>query len=309
MSLKGRDIVAINDLQLDEIEKIMDVAREMVPIAKGEKRSNLLEGKILGSLFLEPSTRTRLSFESAMHRLGGDVITIAGQEGTSLMKGETLADTVRMAEAYSDVIALRHPKEGAARLSSTFVDIPVINSGDGAGQHPTQTLLDLFTIREERGDIGNLSVTLVGDLRYGRTAHSLSLALARFGAEMTFVAPKSIQMPDHIIEDLKEIGATVTLSEDLKDSICSADVTYVTRIQKERFATEEEYYEVAGAYKIDMEILECAQSDMIIMHPLPRVDEIHYEVDTTPHAKYFVQAFNGVPTRMALLYLVLEGCQ
>ena len=281
----------------------------MVCIARGEKRSKLLEGRVLGSLFLEPSTRTRLSFESAMHRLGGDVITIAGQEGTSLMKGETLADTVRMAEAYSDVIALRHPKEGAARLSSTFVRIPVINSGDGAGQHPTQTLLDLFTIREERGEIGKLSVTLVGDLRYGRTAHSLSLALARFGAEMNFVAPPSIQMPDHIINDIRDLGSDVNISNDLRDAICSTDVTYVTRIQKERFATEEEYYEVAGAYKIDMDILENAPSDMIIMHPLPRVDEIHLEVDSTSHAKYFVQAFNGVPTRMALLYLVLEGSE
>ncbi|MGA1821483.1 MAG: aspartate carbamoyltransferase [Thermoplasmatota archaeon] len=309
MSLKDRDIVSINDLEIEEIMRILDVAREMVPIARGERKSNILEGKVLASMFFEPSTRTRLSFESAMHRLGGSVITIAGQEGTSLMKGETLADTIRMAEAYSDVIAMRHPKEGAAMLAATFSNVPIINGGDGAGQHPTQTLLDLFTMREEVGNIGKLHVTLVGDLRYGRTVHSLSLALARFGAEMTLVAPPRIQMPEHIIEDLKGMGATVDITTDLKDGIRNTDVTYVTRIQKERFATEEEYLKVAGAFKIDLESLEGARKKMIIMHPLPRVDEIHPSVDSTRHARYFVQAFNGVPTRMAILKLVLEGDQ
>jgi len=309
LSLKGRDIVSIGDLEIQEIMRILDVAREMVPIARGEKRSDILRGRVMASMFFEPSTRTRLSFESAMHRLGGSVITIAGLEGTSLMKGETLADTIRMAEAYSDIIAMRHPKEGAAMLAATFSRVPIINGGDGAGQHPTQTLLDLFTMREEVGDINKLHVTLVGDLRYGRTVHSLSLALARFGAEMTLVAPPRIQMPDHIIEDVKEMGATVDISTDLKDAISRTDVTYVTRIQKERFATEEEYMKVAGAFKIDLDSLEGAGKKMIIMHPLPRVDEIHPSVDPTRHAKYFVQAFNGVPTRMAILKLVLEGDQ
>lgn len=309
MSLKGRDIVSINDLEIEEIMRILDMAREMVPIARGEKKSKILEGKILASMFFEPSTRTRLSFESAMHRLGGSVITIAGQEGTSLMKGETLADTIRMAEAYSDIIAMRHPKEGAAMLAATFSNVPIVNGGDGAGQHPTQTILDLFTMREEVGDIGKLHVTLVGDLRYGRTVHSLSLALARFGAEMTLVAPPRIQMPEHIIEDLVGMGATIDISTDLKDALSSTDVTYVTRIQKERFATEEEYLKVAGAFMIDLDSLEEAQDKMIIMHPLPRVDEIHPSVDSTRHARYFIQAFNGVPTRMAILNLVLGGDQ
>lgn len=307
MSLMGRDIVNINDLELDEISLILDTAKEMVPIARGESRSKLLEGRVLASLFFEASTRTRLSFETAMLRLGGGVITIAGQEGSSLMKGETLADTVRMADGYSDVIALRHPREGAARMSTTFSKAPIINGGDGAGQHPTQTLLDLFTIREELGDISKQHITITGDLRYGRTTHSLALALGRMGATMSFVAPRIIQMPDNIIEDLKEMGVEVNKTSDLKAEIAGSDGIYMTRIQKERFAEEEEYRKVAGAFKLDMGMLEDAKDNMIIMHPLPRVDEIHPEIDRTKHAKYFIQAFNGVPTRMALLKLVLEG--
>ncbi|MGA1873798.1 MAG: aspartate carbamoyltransferase [Thermoplasmatota archaeon] len=307
MTLKGRDIVNIGDLELDEIELILDTARKMLPTARGEKRSRLLDGKVLASLFFEASTRTRLSFETAMHRLGGSVITIAGQEGTSLIKGETLADTIRMADGYSDVIALRHPREGAARMSATFAEAPIINGGDGAGQHPTQTLLDLFTIREELGDIGKQHVTIVGDLRYGRTVHSLSLALGRMGSTMTFVAPDIIQMPDHIISDLREMGVEVEKTSDLKAEIPNSDVVYMTRIQKERFAEEEEYRKVAGAFNLKTRLIEDAKKDMIIMHPLPRVDEIHPEIDATPHAKYFVQAFNGIPVRMALLSLVMEG--
>ncbi len=307
MTLKGRDIVNIVDLSLDEIDTILNVAREMVPIARGESKSKLMDGKILASLFFEASTRTRLSFETAMQRLGGDVITIAGQEGSSLIKGETLADTIRMADAYSDVIALRHPREGAARMCATFSKAPIINGGDGAGQHPTQTLLDLFTIREELGDISKQHVTLVGDLRYGRTTHSVSLALGRMGATMSFVAPNIIQMPDHIISDLKQMGVDVKKTSDLKEEIPGSDVIYMTRIQKERFAEEEEYRKVAGAYKLDTKILETAKKNMIVMHPLPRIDEIHPEIDRTKHALYFKQAFNGVPVRMALLKLVLEG--
>ncbi|MGA1792877.1 MAG: aspartate carbamoyltransferase [Thermoplasmatota archaeon] len=307
MTLKGRDIVNIGDLELDEIELILNTAREMVPTARGEKRSRTLDGKMLASLFFEASTRTRLSFETAMHRLGGSVITIAGTEGTSLIKGETLADTIRMADGYADIIALRHPREGAARMSATFAKAPIINGGDGAGQHPTQTLLDLFTIREEVGEIGKQHVTIVGDLRYGRTVHSLSLALGRLGATMTFVAPNIIQMPDHIISDLREMGAEVRKTSDLREEIPNSDVIYMTRIQKERFAEEEEYRKVAGAFKLKSRMIEEAKKSMIVMHPLPRVDEIHPEIDATPHAKYFVQAFNGVPVRMALLKLVLEG--
>lgn len=307
MSLKGRDIVNIGDLSLEEIDTILNEARKMVNIAKGEERSKILDGRVLASLFFEPSTRTRLSFETAMLRLGGGVITIAGQEGSSLIKGETLADTIRMADGYSDIIAIRHPREGAARLSATFSKAPIINGGDGAGQHPTQTLLDLFTIREELGKIEGLNVTLAGDLRFGRTTHSLALALARMGASMTFTAPKTIQMPDHIISDVLDMGVDVSIENDLKGQISDSDVIYMTRIQKERFPEVEDYLRVAHAFKIDKGMLEDAKKEMIILHPLPRVDEIHPSVDSTPHAKYFVQAFNGVPTRMALLKLLLEG--
>ncbi|OYT43105.1 aspartate carbamoyltransferase [Thermoplasmatales archaeon ex4484_6] len=307
MTLKGKDIVNIDDLSLQEIETILDSARRMVDIAKGRKGSNALEGKILASLFFEPSTRTRLSFETAMQRLGGGVITIAGQEGSSLIKGETLADTIRMADGYSDIIVMRHPREGAARMSATFSENPVINGGDGAGQHPTQTLLDLFTMREKFGRIDGLHVTLVGDLRYGRTTHSLSLALARMGASMSFVSPDIIRMPDHIVNDVKELGVEVNMTNDLKAEVPGSDVIYMTRIQKERFAEEEEYLKVAHSFRIEQGILENAKREMIIMHPLPRVDEIDPSVDFTSHARYFEQAFNGVPVRMALLKLVLEG--
>lgn len=305
--LKGRDIVTINDLTLKEIKEVLSESKRMLPIAKGDQKSNALDGKILASLFFEPSTRTRLSFESAMHRLGGGVITITGQEGTSLIKGETLADTIRMVECYSDIIAMRHPKEGSARLASSFSLIPVVNGGDGAGQHPTQTLLDLFTMQEEFGDLSKIHVTLVGDLRYGRTTHSLSLALARFGASISFVAPPAIQMPDHIINELTEMGVRPEQSSDLKAWIPRTDVIYMTRIQKERFADPEEYQKVANAYSIDSQAIGPAKEGMIVMHPLPRVDEIHPSVDSTGHSRYFKQAFNGVPVRMAILKMILEG--
>ncbi|HDD60854.1 MAG: aspartate carbamoyltransferase [Thermoplasmata archaeon] len=305
MSFKGRDIIRIEDLKEDEIYKILDVAERMVPVARGEETSDLLYGKVLASMFFEPSTRTRLSFETAMHRLGGSVITISGQEGTSLKKGETLADTIRMAEGYSDVVVLRHPNEGAAALAAHFCSKPVINGGDGAGQHPTQTLLDLFTIRKELGEIRGKTVALVGDLRYGRTVHSLSLALARLGAKMIMVAPELIQMPSYILEEIEALGGKYEITESLERGVEEADVLYVTRIQRERFPDEEEYRKVAGSYRITKEGLEGCKEHMIIMHPLPRVDEISPEVDLTPHAKYFIQAFNGVPVRMAILSLVL----
>ncbi len=306
LKMKDRDVVSIGDFTVEEIEGIMDYASEMVPIAKGEKKSKVLDGKILSTLFFEPSTRTRLSFESAMLRLGGGVLGFAEPSATSAKKGETLADTIRMAEAYSDVIVLRHPREGAARLAAKFSSKPVINAGDGAGQHPTQTLLDLFTIKSEKGKIGGINVNLMGDLKYGRTVHSLAHALAMFGADLTFTAPKELQMPEHVVKNVKSLGVKPKIESSLEKSISAADVVYVTRIQKERFPDLAEYEKVAGAYRIDMDVLEKAKKDMIIMHPLPRVTEIAPEVDSTPHAKYFTQAFNGVPVRMALLSLVLE---
>jgi len=260
-------------------------------------------------LFFEPSTRTRLSFESAMARLGGRVLGFSGTEGTSVQKGETLADTIRMVEAYSDAIVLRHPQEGAARLAAEFTDKPVINAGDGAGQHPTQTLLDLYTIWDEKGAFQGQNVTLVGDLRYGRTVHSLTYALAELGAHLTFVSPPTLEMPREILEHVKERGLTFRVTNRLEDVVREADVLYVTRIQRERFPDPQEYEAVAGSYRIDEAVLRDAKRGLIIMHPLPRLAEIAPEVDRTKHAVYFKQASNAVPVRMALLDLILGGAE
>lgn len=309
MMFNNRDVVSIKDFTKEEIEYILDKAEGMVPIARGEESSSILQGKILATLFFEPSTRTRLSFESAMIRLGGKCLGFAEPKITSQAKGETLADTIKMAESYSDVIVLRHPNEGAARLATEFSSKPVINAGDGAGQHPTQTLLDLFTIKTEKGSIKSKNIALVGDLKYGRTVHSLTYALALFRANLTFVAPKQLQMPEEIISDLKERGHEPVQSSSLEEVISDIDVLYVTRIQKERFPDPEEYRKVAGIYQVNCRLLRKAKDDLIVMHPLPRVDEIAPDVDGTRHAVYFKQAFNGIPVRMALLALVLGGIE
>lgn len=303
---KGRDIISIHDFSREEIESILKVSKKMIPAAKGEEENLSLKGKILSTIFFEPSTRTRLSFEAAMNRLGGSVLGFSDPEITSLKKGETLADTIRMVESYSDVVVLRHPMEGAAKLAAGFTEKPVINAGDGAGQHPTQTLLDLFTIWTEKEKIEGRNIVLLGDLKYGRTVHSLTYALALFGANLTFVAPEVLQMPKEIIEYVDQQGISYQSSSVLEEALESADVLYVTRIQKERFPDPAEYEKVAGAYRVDNEILSLANKDIIVMHPLPRVTEIAPEVDTTPHALYFKQAFNGVPVRMALLALIFD---
>jgi aspartate carbamoyltransferase catalytic subunit len=305
-TFKGRDIISIHDFSREEIEHILKVSQKMIPAARGEKEDLSLEGKILSTIFFEPSTRTRLSFEAAMNRLGGSVVGFSDPEITSLKKGETLADTIRMVESYSDVIVLRHPMEGAAKLAADFTSKPVINAGDGAGQHPTQTLLDLFTIWTEKKEIGNKNIVLVGDLKYGRTVHSLAYALALFGANLTFVAPEVLQMPKEIIEHVEKQGGSYESTSALEDAIRMADVLYVTRIQRERFPDPAEYEKVAGMYRVDNEMLTKASKDMVIMHPLPRVTEIAPEVDKTEHAIYFKQAFNGVPVRMALLALIFD---
>ncbi|MCK4757883.1 MAG: aspartate carbamoyltransferase [Thermoplasmata archaeon] len=304
MNFKGQNIVSIRDFSRDDIEHILDVSRTMVPIAKGKETSDLLKGKILATLFFEPSTRTNLSFKAAMLRLGGSTLGFTDVKSTSAKKGETLADTIRMAEAYSDIIVLRHPQEGAARLASQFSSQPIINAGDGAGQHPTQTLLDLFTINEEVGSIEGKNIALVGDLRYGRTAHSLSHALAMFNANLTFLSPKTLTMPTAVIRLLEQEGANIKVATTLEEVAEESDIIYMTRIQKERFPDPSEYKKVAGSYMLDPEMLEYAKKTMRIMHPLPRVDEIPSEIDSSEHAAYFRQAFNGVPVRMALLALV-----
>ena len=307
MDLYDKDVVSIKDFSKDQIEGILDLSERMVPYALGDKTERILDGKILGNLFFEPSTRTKLSFESAAYRLGCDVIDVSEMSMTSISKGETLADTIKMVDAYCDLIVLRHPYEGAARLAAKFSINPVINAGDGAGSHPTQTLLDLFTMREAKGTLDGLNIVLVGDLKYGRTVHSLADALTLFGAKISLVAPETLQMPDDIVSHLEEKGCRPYKTAVLEDVIDQADVLYVTRIQKERFPDPAEYNKVAGTYRIDNAILREAKNDMIVMHPLPRVGEIAPEVDGTQHARYFKQAFNGVPVRMALLSAILGG--
>jgi len=307
MNFKNRDIISIKDFSKEEIEYILDYAKHMIPYANAEKHMTLLNQHILATLFFEPSTRTRLSFESAMHRLGGNVIGFADPSGTSQKKGESLADTIRMADSYSDVIVIRHPQEGAARLAAEFSEVPILNAGDGAGQHPTQCLLDLFTILTEKKKIKGNKVVLLGDLKYGRTVHSLAYALSLFQAELTFVSPEMLKMPKDVINECKEFGVEPISTSNLEKAIKEADVLYATRIQKERFPDAEEYNRVIGSYKVDRTLLQQAKKDLIVMHPLPRVVEIDPEVDKTKHALYFTQAFNGVPVRMALLSLILGG--
>ena len=299
-------LITMDDLSNDEILAILDDARRLLPVAQGKVYLPLLQGKILGNLFFEPSTRTRMSFETAMKRLGGDVVNLGDVKTSSVVKGETLFDTIQMVDGYTDIIAMRHPRQGAAQYAQDAASVPILNGGDGAGHHPTQTMLDLFTIQQAHGRLDGLKVVLAGDLRYGRTVHSLSHALTRFGCELVFASPSLLKMPSEIVADLKAHGGNVTETEDLLGSLADADVVYMTRIQKERFADEDEYAKVAGAYKLHATNLEGAKEGMIIMHPLPRVDEIHPSVDDTRHARYFEQAFNGVVARMALLCKLLN---
>ena len=294
------DLITMDDLTNEEILQVLDNARSLLPVAKGDVYLPLLQGKVLGNLFFENSTRTRMSFETAMKRLGGEVLNLSSI-GSSVAKGETLYDTMQMVDGYADIAVIRHPNQGAAQYSADAVDIPILNGGDGAGNHPTQTMLDLFTIQEAHGSLEGLNVMMVGDLRYGRTTHSLSHALVRFGAKITLVSPESLRMPDEIVSDLISHGGEINETEEMSLSIDSADVIYMTRIQKERFPDEDEYIKVAGIYKLTEDDLSGSKAGMIVMHPLPRVNELDASVDSTKHARYFQQAFNGVPTRMALL--------
>ena len=299
------DVVTMDDLSNEEILSILEDSVRLVPVARGAVHLPLLEGKVLANMFYENSTRTRMSFETAMKRLGGSVLNFSSI-GTSVAKGETLFDTMQMVEGYADIAVIRHPRQGAAQYSADAIDIPILNAGDGAGNHPTQTMLDLFTIMEAHGTIEGLNVVLVGDLRYGRTVHSLSHALIRFGAELTLVSPETLMMPDEIVNDLRASGATISESTDLVAAIPDADVIYMTRIQKERFPDDDEYEKVAGIYKLTVADLAGAKGEMIVMHPLPRVNEISPDVDKSRHARYFEQAFNGVVARMALMCKLLD---
>jgi aspartate carbamoyltransferase catalytic subunit len=302
LNFKGRDIISIEDFSQQEINHILDVTKTMEPLAK--RGGDMLKGKILATLFFEPSTRTRLSFETAILKLGGNYIGFAEPDLTSAKKGENLADTVRTVENYADIIALRHSLEGSAKLAAEFSNVPIINAGTGAEEHPTQALIDLYTMRKEKGKIDGLKVALVGDLRYGRTVHSLAYALAQYNVELYLVSPETLRMRKDVLRSIKS-KISVSESSKLEKVIPEIDVLYVTRIQKERFPNAAEYAEVRGAYRIDSASIENAKKDMIILHPLPRVDEIAPEVDSTAGARYFQQVGNGVLVRMALLSLVL----
>jgi len=302
-----KHVLSVQDFSVEEITAVLDRAEKMVATARGEAVSDFLKGKVLACIFFEPSTRTRLSFETAMNRLGGRVVGFAGTGATSVVKGETLADTIRMVSGYADAVVLRHPREGAARLATEFSDVPILNAGDGAGQHPTQTMLDLFTIRTEMGRLEDLNISLVGDLRYGRTAHSLAIALAKFGNTINLVSPEGLEMPGEVVNYLKDSGMFGQACLSPEEVVDKTDILYATRIQKERFPDLVEYEKVAGVYRVDPELVSRGPENMIVMHPLPRVNEITPEVDAMPQAKYFVQAFNGVPVRMALLSMVMGG--
>ena len=301
-----KDIISMNDMSKEEILEILEIA-EKIENSSEEEKLNFLKGKIIATLFFEPSTRTKMSFESAAFRLGAQVLQLPPLEQSSVKKGESFSDTIRMVESYSDVIVVRHPNDGAARLASTTSKKPVINAGDGSNQHPSQTLLDLYTIKEEKGTLSNLSIAFVGDLKYGRTVHSLVKALTHFNPTIYFVSPKILQMPTYLIDDLDKNNIKYEILEDFRDCLDKIDVFYMTRIQKERFPDIEDYQKVKGVYVINKEnILGKCKEDMIILHPLPRVDEISTDLDETKHALYFKQAKNGIPVRQAMMMKVLN---
>jgi len=298
------NLISMRDLSKKQILDLVNCAQE---IETGILKPDL-SGKIMASLFYEPSTRTQLSFDTAMKRLGGEVISMQGTKGSSVEKGETLADTVKIISQYADIIVIRHYIEGAARYVSEHVELPVINAGDGSNQHPTQSMLDLFSINKTQNTLQNLKIGIVGDLRYGRTVHSLAYALSKFNPKLYFVAPSLLSLPDYIEEELKVMGVDVWTGESVEKIIDTVDILYMTRIQRERFADPEEYEKVKNIYVINAAMLKNVKSTMKILHPLPRVNEINDDVDNLPYAYYFDQARNGVFMRQAILTKLLgEG--
>ena len=304
--LSSKDVLRADQFSVDEIALIMETARGYAAALDRGDVLDRMRGKILSTLFYEPSTRTRLSFEAAMERLGGQVVSVAEAKSSSAAKGESLHDTIKTVEGYADVIVLRHPQIGAAAEAAQATHRPVLNAGDGAGQHPTQSLLDLYTILEEQERVDGLNVTLVGDLKHGRTVHSLADLLANYGVRFRFVAPDALRMPGEIVERLRARGITVEESSDLAAGIPGADVLYMTRIQRERFEDPAEYDWLKDAFILTRSMLEPAKDSITVMHPLPRVNEIATDVDVLPGAAYFRQAANGVPVRMALLSMVTD---
>jgi aspartate carbamoyltransferase len=302
---KGKHILHGDQFSKEDLNMIMQVAHEFEKGIESGQTYDIMKGKVLAALFFEPSTRTRLSFESAMLRLGGGVISVASGATSSAAKGESIGDTALTVSQYSDVIVMRHPQIGSAAEAAEVATVPVINAGDGAGQHPTQALLDVFTIKKEIGKLDGINVSLVGDLKYGRTVHALVELLSLFSVGLRMVSPASLKMPADIVSKLKEKGIEVIETESLTEAAVDSDLLYVTRIQKERFSDPAEYEKLKGSYVVNNTMLEKAKEGVVIMHPLPRVDEIATEVDSYRGAAYFRQVLNGVYVRMALVALVL----
>ena len=301
----GKDIVSVRQFNRQDLEYIFAVAHEMRVMVERIGTFDLLKGKILANLFYEPSTRTSSSFTAAMERLGGSVIPINEVKYSSVSKGESLPDTVRTLECYADVIVIRHPEVGSASLAAKYAKKPVINAGDGIGEHPTQALLDSLTIKEELGYIDGLTITMLGDLKFGRTVHSLARLLSLYKVKLNYISPEVLRMPPEIIAELEALGIEQNEYTQVDQVLPDTDVLYVTRVQKERLSALEEYEKVAGAYVIDPEMMEIAKERMIVMHPLPRVTEISMDFDEDPRASYFRQMEYGLYVRMALLAIVL----
>lgn len=301
----GKDILSVKQFNREDLNYIFGVAHEMREMVQRVGTFDLLKGKILANLFYEPSTRTSSSFTSAMERLGGSVIPINEVRYSSVSKGESLPDTVRTLECYADVIVLRHPEVGASAMAAKYALKPIINAGDGVGEHPTQALLDLFTIVEELGAVDGLTVTMLGDLKYGRTVHSLSRLLSLYNVRLNYVSPAILRMPEEIISELGEKGVPQASYDTLEPVLPETDVLYVTRVQKERFSNQSDYESVKGAYVIGVDTMSKAKDSMVVMHPLPRVGEISMGVDDDPRAAYFRQMEYGLYVRMALLAMVL----
>jgi aspartate carbamoyltransferase catalytic subunit len=304
-TLKGRSLIEPPDFTIEELNTLFEEAGTIMN--EPEAHTGRAKGKLLATLFYEPSTRTRFSFESAMLKLGGQVIGFSGEQSSSAAKGESIADTIRTVACYADLAVIRHPKEGSARVAAQSAGIPVINGGDGGHQHPTQTLTDLLTILKEKGRLGGLKVGLCGDLKFGRTVHSLIRALTRYeGMEFILISPEELRVPDYVKLDIKNgSGSTFTEVERMQEVLPELDILYMTRVQKERFFIEEDYIRLKDSYILDADKMKLARGDMIVMHPLPRVNEIATEVDEDPRAVYFKQAKNGMYVRMALIAALL----
>ncbi|MCF8304212.1 MAG: aspartate carbamoyltransferase [Bacteroidales bacterium] len=299
--MKNRSLISINDYTTEEYLRILDTAEDF----EANPRQSLLNGYVIASLFFEPSTRTRLSFESAISQLGGKIVGFSSSASSSVQKGESLKDTILTVNNYCDLIVMRHPLEGSARYASEVADVPIINAGDGSNQHPTQCLLDLYSIRKTQGKLDNLNVAFVGDLKYGRTVHSLAIALSGFNTTYHLVSPVELKLPSAVKHYIKEKDLTYHQYTDLEEALPHVDIVYMTRIQRERFSDPMEYERVKNSYVLTRNLLKDVKQNLKVLHPLPRVNEISEDVDDTPQAYYFTQALNGVYVRMALLTTIL----